>query len=99
MLWHRIRGLWNSYHCILAVVLTVVFWTYLAVVSALLKRGDILLSERFVLYNLAAIAGLAVAAIRERGGAATLLSEGFVHANSLAFKQTFYVAVTMIVVV
>ena len=99
MLWHRIRGLWNTYHCILAVVLTVVFWTYLAVVSALLKRGDVLLSRGFVLYNLAGIAGLAVAAIRERGGAATLLSEGFVHAHSLAFKQTFYVAVTMIVVV
>src|SRR6476660_7579559 len=99
MLWHRIRGLWNSYHCILAVVLTVFFWTYLAVVSALLQRSDILLSERFVLYNLAAIAGLAVAAIRERGGAATLLSEGFVHANSLAFKQTIYVAVTVIVVI
>ena len=65
MLWHRIRGLWNSYHCILAVVLTVFFWTYLAVVSALLQRSDILLSGRFVLYNLAGIAGLAVAAIRE----------------------------------
>jgi exopolysaccharide biosynthesis polyprenyl glycosylphosphotransferase len=99
MLWHRIRGLWNTYHCILAVVLTVVFWTYLVVVSALLKRGDILLSGRFVLYNLAGVAGLAVAAIRERGGAATLLSEGFVHAHSLAFKQTIYVAVTMIVMI
>jgi exopolysaccharide biosynthesis polyprenyl glycosylphosphotransferase len=99
MLWHRIRGLWNSYHCILAVVLTVFFWTYLAVVSALLQRSDILLSGRFVLYNLAGIAGLAVAAIRERGGAATLLSEGFVHAHSLAFKQTIYVAVTMLVMV
>ena len=40
-----------------------------------------------------------MAAIRERGGAATLLSEGFVHAHSLAFKQTIYVAVTMIVMV
>ena len=32
MLWHRIRGLWNAYHAVLAVILTLVFWFYLAIV-------------------------------------------------------------------
>ena len=67
MLWHRIRGLWSFYHCILAVILTAVFWIYVAIRAGILQRGDILLSQRFVLYNLAAVAGLAVAAIRGRG--------------------------------
>ena len=34
MLWHRIRGLWNAYHGILAVILTLVFWSYLTIIAA-----------------------------------------------------------------
>ena len=34
MLLHRVRGLWNTYHGILAVILTVVFWIYLGITGA-----------------------------------------------------------------
>ena len=98
MLWHRIRGLWNAYHGILAVILTLVFWSYLTIVSVVFKYSDIQEFRRFILYNLAAVAGLAVAAIRGRGTAQTMLAGGFVDCHTLAFKQTVYVGVTMLVV-
>jgi exopolysaccharide biosynthesis polyprenyl glycosylphosphotransferase len=98
MLLHRIRGLWNAYHGFLAVVLTVVFWTYLlfmAVVFRDITEGY----PRFILYNLAGIVGLAVSAIRGRSAAARLLAGGFVECHTLALKQTVYVGVTILVVV
>jgi exopolysaccharide biosynthesis polyprenyl glycosylphosphotransferase len=98
MLWHRIRGLWNAYHGILAVVLTLVFWSYLTIISVVFKYFGTEEFQRFILYNLAAVAGLAVAAIRGRGTAATMLAGGFVESHTLALKQTIYVFVTMLVV-
>ena len=98
MLWHRIRGLWNAYHGILAVILTLVFWSYLTIISVVFKYVDTQEFQRFILYNLAAVAGLAVAAIRVRGTAATMLAGGFVDSHTLALKQTVYVGVTMLVV-
>ena len=98
MLWHRIRGLWNTYHGILAVILTVVFWIYLPVISMVLKDSATPNFQRFVLYNLAAVVGLVIAAIRLRSAAATLLAGGFVECHTLALKQTVYVGVTMLVV-
>ena len=98
MLWHRIRGLWNTYHGILAVILTFVFWAYLAIISVVFDYGETQEFQRFILYNLAAVAGLAVAAVRGRGTAATLLAGGFVDCHTLALKQTVYVGVTVLVV-
>jgi len=98
MLWHRIRGLWNAYHGILAVILTLVFWSYLTIIAAVFKSVGTEEFQRFILYNLAAVAGLAVAAIRVRGTAPTMLAGGFVDSHTLAFKQTVYVGVTMLVV-
>jgi exopolysaccharide biosynthesis polyprenyl glycosylphosphotransferase len=98
MLWHRIRGLWNAYHGILAVILTLVFWSYLTIIAVVFKSVGTEEFQRFILYNLAAVAGLAVAAIRVRGTAPTMLAGGFVDSHTLAFKQTVYVGVTMVVV-
>ena len=97
MLWHRIRGLWNAYHALLAVILTLVFWLYLAMVFFVFRYPDVQASQRFILYNLAAVVGLAVAAIRGRESAATMLAGGFV-GHTLAFKQTAYIGVTILVV-
>jgi hypothetical protein len=98
MLWHRIRGLWSTYHGILAVILTVVFWAYLTIMSGDLKDSATLNFKRFVLYNLAAVVGLIIAAIRERLAAATLLAGGFAECHTLALKQTMYVGLAMLVV-
>jgi exopolysaccharide biosynthesis polyprenyl glycosylphosphotransferase len=98
MLWHRIRGLWNAYHGVLAVILTLVFWSYLTIMSVVFKYVGTQEFQRFILYNLAAVAGLAVAAIRARASAPTMLAGGFVASHTLAFKQTVYVGVTMLVV-
>ena len=98
MLGHRIRGLWNAYHALLAVILTLVFWLYLAMVFFVFRYPDVQASQRFILYNLAAVVGLAVAAIRGRESAATMLAGGFVDGHSLAFKQTAYIGVTILVV-
>ena len=54
--------------------------------------------QRFILYNLAAVVGLIVAAIRLRGTAATMLAGGFVDCHTLALKQTVYVGVAILVV-
>jgi exopolysaccharide biosynthesis polyprenyl glycosylphosphotransferase len=97
MLLHRIRGLWNFYHCILAVILTVVFWTCLVIIGVVFN--DIIEGyHRFLLYNLAGVFGLMIAAIRGRSAAATLLAGGFVECHNLALKQTVYVGVTILVV-
>ena len=98
MLWHRIRGLWNAYHALLAVILTLVFWFYLAIVFFIFRYPDIQASQRFILYNLAAVVGLTIAAIRGRETAATMLAGGFVDGHALAFKQTVYIGVTIVVV-
>jgi exopolysaccharide biosynthesis polyprenyl glycosylphosphotransferase len=98
MLLHRIRGLWNAYHGFLAVVLTVVFWTYL-VLMAVVFRDVTEGYTRFILYNLAGIVGLVISAIRGRSAATRLLAGGFVECHTLALKQTVYVGVTILVVV
>ena len=98
MLWYRIRGLWNTYHGILAVILTVVFWIYLPMMSVVLKDSETPDFQRFFLYNLAAVVGLVIAAIRGRSAAATLLAGGFVQCHTLALKQTVYIGVTMLLV-
>lgn len=41
MLWNRIRGLWNAYHCILAVVLTVLYWIFLMAISPMIQGGPL----------------------------------------------------------
>jgi hypothetical protein len=37
MLSHRVGGLWNTYHGVLVVILTFVFWIYLAIISVVFK--------------------------------------------------------------
>jgi exopolysaccharide biosynthesis polyprenyl glycosylphosphotransferase len=97
MLLHRIRGFWNAYHGFLAVILTVIFWTYLVIIGVVFR--DITEGyQRFILYNLAGIIGLVIAAIRGRSAAARLLAGGFVECHTLALKQTVYVGVTILVV-
>ena len=98
MLWQRVRGLWNTYHVVLAVILTVVFWTYLTIMAGGFRDRAIQNPEPFVLYNLAALIGLAIAAIRGRSAAATLLAGGFLDGHTLAFKQIAYVGGAMFVV-
>jgi succinate-acetate transporter protein len=71
MLLQRIRGLWNTYHGILAIILTLVFWSYLLALAVLFKDIE---TKNFILYNLAGIVGLIIAAIRGRSAAATLLA-------------------------
>ena len=96
MLWNRIRGLWNAYHCILAVVLTVLYWVFLTAVSPMIKGWSIAHYPPFILYNVAAVAGLIIAAIRNRSDAATLLAGGFVNYHQLALKQTVYIGVVLL---
>jgi lipopolysaccharide/colanic/teichoic acid biosynthesis glycosyltransferase len=96
MLWNRIRGLWNAYHAILAVVLTVLFWVFLTGVSPIIQGGSIAYYRPFILYNAAAVVGLMIAAIRNRSVAATLLAGGFVNYHTLAFKQTVYIGVVLL---
>jgi lipopolysaccharide/colanic/teichoic acid biosynthesis glycosyltransferase len=98
MLLHRIRGLWSTYHGILAVILTVVFWSYLMVMASIFpdwERQDL---QRFVLYNLAGVIGVIIAAIRGRAMAATLLAGRFVDCHTLALKQTVYIGVSILIV-
>jgi len=95
MLWNRIRGLWNAYHAILAVVLTVLYWVFLTGVSPI-KGWPIAYYRPFILYNVAAVVGLIIAAIRNRSAAATLLAGGFVNYHTLALKQTVYIGVVMV---
>jgi exopolysaccharide biosynthesis polyprenyl glycosylphosphotransferase len=98
MLLQRIRGLWNTYHGILAIILTLVFWSYLLALAVLFKDIGTENFEKFILYNLAGIVGLIIAAIRGRSAAATLLAGGFVECHTLALKQTVYVGVTILIV-
>ena len=96
MLWNRIRGLWNAYHAILAVVLTVLYWVFLTGVSPILQGWSIAYYPPFILYNLAAVVGLIIAAIRNRSAAATLLAGGFLNYHTLALKQTLYIGVMLL---
>ena len=97
MLLHRVRGLWNTYHGILAVILTVVFWTYLVITGAV-SNGVSGGAQRFILYNLAGVLGLVIAAVRGRSAAATLLATGFVESHTLALRQTVYAGIGMLIV-
>ncbi len=98
MLWNRVRGLWNAYHCILAVVLTVLYWTFLMTISPMIQWGSVESYQRFILYNTAAVVGLVIAAVRGRSAAATLLAGGFVDSHTLALKQTIHIGVALLLV-
>ncbi len=52
--------------------------------------------QPFILYNLAAVVGLIIAAVRGRSGAATLLAGGFVNYHNLALKQTVSIGVVLL---
>jgi hypothetical protein len=96
MLWNRIRGLWNVYHCILAVVLTVLYWVFLIALSPVIQGWPVAHYRPFILYNVAAVLGLIIAAIRNRSDAATLLAGDFVNYHTLALKQTVYIGVVLL---
>ncbi len=72
-------------------------WLYLAMVFFVFRYPDVRASQRFILYNLAAVVGLVVAAIRGRESAATMLAGGFVDCHTVAFRQTAYIGVTLLV--
>jgi exopolysaccharide biosynthesis polyprenyl glycosylphosphotransferase len=91
MLWNRIRGLWNAYHVILAVILIVLYWVFLIAISPMMQGTSIAHYPPFILYNVAAVGGLIIAALRGRSTAATLLAGGFVNYHTLALKQTVYI--------
>ena len=92
MLKNRIRGLWNVYHAILALVLTVLYWVFLIALSPM----PVAHYPPFILYNVAAVFGLIIGAIRNRSSAATLLVGGFVNYHKLALKQTIYIGVVLL---
>ncbi len=96
MLWNRIRGLWNAYHAILAVVLTVLYWVFLIAVFPMIQGWSIAHYPPFILYNVAAVVGLIIAAVRGRSDAATLLAGGFVNYHQLALRQTVYAGVVLL---
>jgi hypothetical protein len=96
MLWNRIWGLWNAYHGVLAVVLTVLYWVFLIAISPMIQGSSVANYEPFILYNLAAIVGLIIAMIRNRSNAATLLAGGFLNYHTLALKQTVYIGVVLL---
>ena len=98
MLSHRIRGLWNAYNGILAVILTLVFWSYLMIMGGVFKIFATPHLEKFITLNISGIFGLIIAAVLGRSAAATLLAGGFLECHTLAFKQTMYVGVTTLVV-
>src|SRR6478609_12075085 len=92
MIWNRIRGLWNAYHAILAVVLTVLYWVFLTAIHG----WSIVGYPPFILYNVGAVVGLIIAAIRNRSDAAKLLAGDFVNYHKLALKQTVYIGVVLL---
>ena len=96
MIWHRIRGLWNAYHTILAVILTVLYWVFLIAVSSMIQGSSVVHYPPFILYNVAAVVGLIIAAVRGRSDAAKLLAGDFVNYHKLAFKQTVYIGVVLL---
>ncbi len=96
MIWHRIRGLWNAYHTILAVILTVLYWVFLIAVSPMIQGSSVAHYPPFILYNVAAVVGLIIAAVRGRSTAATLLAGGFVNYHTLALKQTVYIGMVLL---
>ena len=96
MIWNRIRGLWNAYHVILAVILTALYWIFLIAISPKIQGSPIAHYPPFILYNAAAVAGLIIAAVRGRSTAATLLAGGFINYHTLALKQTGYIGVALL---
>ena len=96
MLKNRIRGLWNVYHAILALVLTVLYWVFLIALSPMIQGRPVAHYPPFILYNVAAVFGLIIGAIRNRSSAATLLVGGFVNYHKLALKQTVYIGVVLL---
>jgi exopolysaccharide biosynthesis polyprenyl glycosylphosphotransferase len=96
MIWNRIRGLWNAYHVILALILTVLYWVFLIAISPMIQGWPIAHYPPLILYNVAAVVGLIIAAFRNRSGAATLLAGGFVNYHTLALKQTVYIGMVLL---
>ncbi len=96
MILNRIRGLWNAYHVILAVVLTVLYWIFLIAISPMIQGRSIAHYPPFILYNVAAVFGLIIGAIRGRSTAATFLAGGFVNHHKLALKQTVYIGTALL---
>jgi exopolysaccharide biosynthesis polyprenyl glycosylphosphotransferase len=96
MILNRIRGLWNAYHVILAVVLTVLYWIFLIAISPMIQGRSIAHYPPFILYNVAAVVGLIIAALRGRSTSATLLAGGFVNYHKLALKQTVYIGTALL---
>jgi lipopolysaccharide/colanic/teichoic acid biosynthesis glycosyltransferase len=96
MLWNRIRGLWNAYHGILAIVLTALYWMFLRLILPMSHGGSVASPRDFLLYNVAAVTGLIVAAVRGRDAAATLLAGGFLNYHTLALKQTVSIGIVLL---
>ena len=62
----------------------------------MIQGGSVAHYPPFILYNVAAVFGLIIAAVRGRSTAATLLVGGFVNYHTLALKQTVYIGVVLL---
>jgi exopolysaccharide biosynthesis polyprenyl glycosylphosphotransferase len=98
MLWHRIRGLNHAYYCILAIVLTGFFWSYLIVLEHLLGVTGGYEHARYVTYNLAAISALAFAASSGSQRIQLLLRSDVVSNHQNAVYNMWCVAAAILVV-
>ena len=73
MLSHRVRGLNNIYYCVLAGALTVGFWSHLLWLGLLTDEAGGYNYRQYVVYNLAAVAALALMALWAGGQSGRIL--------------------------
>jgi undecaprenyl-phosphate glucose phosphotransferase len=98
MLWHRIRGVNHAYYCILAIVLTGFFWSYLTFLEHLLGTAGGYEHARYVTYNLAALSALAFAALNGSQKIQQLLRCDFISNHQVAAYNMSCVAAGIFVV-
>jgi exopolysaccharide biosynthesis polyprenyl glycosylphosphotransferase len=98
MLWHRIRGLNHIYYCVLAIVATGFFWSYLAFLERLLGPDVSYDHARYVTYNLAAIGALGFIALNGSQKIQQLLRCDFLSNHQVAAYNMSCVASAILLV-
>ena len=96
MLYYRIQGLKSVYYSILMIVFTAIYWGYLLLSEVYLNPKGGYLRGQYLLYNIAGLAALVMAAMNSHRVHDCLLRHGLTSNHRIAVMNAAYVAATIL---
>jgi len=91
MVYNRFKGFKDVYYLLLSLALIAVFWSYLGLAMVLFHPNDPYETGHYLLYQISAIAGLAIASLRTSKADEKISRCDLAGCHKIAFRNVAYV--------